>query len=321
MPKEKGKRRPKPNRKHKDTVFVDLFDKDRDGEKNFRSLYKALFNKELDLDTPVRSIHIENVLYTNLATDVSYLVDNKIIFIAEHQSTINENMPLRCLSYISKMYDQLIEFRKRYRKKGIKIQRPEFYVFYNGREDYPVRKTLKLSDAFMEDDHGKNTNVSLELMVEVVNINREKGNEVLEKCKVLREYSLFVESVRRNRLIDPENGFEKAIEECMEAEILSEYLERKSKEVRNMLTAEYDYATDIAVQREEEREIALQEGISQGMKQGMQKGIYQGMQKGKEENSIHIVMNMVSKGLDIQTISEFTDLDISEVKKIKENFS
>ena len=31
-----------------------------------------------------------------------------------------------------------------------------------------------------------------------------------------------------------------------------------------MLIAEYDYGVDIAVQREEEREIALQEGISEG---------------------------------------------------------
>ena len=31
-----------------------------------------------------------------------------------------------------------------------------------------------------------------------------------------------------------------------------------------MLIAEYDYDVDIAVQREEEREIALQEGISEG---------------------------------------------------------
>ena len=34
-----------------------------------------------------------------------------------------------------------------------------------------------------------------------------------------------------------------------------------------MLIAEYDYDVDIAVQREEEREIALQEGISEGSHQ------------------------------------------------------
>ncbi len=297
MTKGKGKKKPKANRKHKDTVFVDLFGKDRDAGKNFRSLFKALFGQELDSDAPIESIHIENVLYTNMVTDVSYLVDNKIIFIAEHQSTINENMPLRCLSYISKIYDQLIEFRKRYRKKGIKIQRPKCYVFYNGKKDHPVQKTLKLSDAFMDDDYGEDKRVSLELLVEIININTGKRNEVLESCKILRDYSLFVESVRKHTEIDPDHGFEKAIRECMENEILKEYLERKSREARNMLTAEYDYATDIAVQREEEREIALQEG----------------MQKKQES----IVLNMFSEGLDIQTISKYTKLNTSEIERIK----
>ncbi len=68
-----------------------------------------------------------------------------------------------------------------------------------------------------------------------------------------------------------------------------------------MLTAEYDYATDIAVQREEEREIALQEG----------------MQKGKEEKATHIVLRMVSKDVDMLTISEYTDLSLEEIEKIK----
>ena len=40
-----------------------------------------------------------------------------------------------------------------------------------------------------------------------------------------------------------------------------------------MLIAEYDYDVDIAVQREEEREIALQEGIVQGEAKGFSLGI------------------------------------------------
>ena len=40
-------------------------------------------------------------------------------------------------------------------------------------------------------------------------------------------------------------------------------MERKSREVMNMLIAEYDYDTDIAVQREEERETAFAAGSHQ----------------------------------------------------------
>ena len=40
-----------------------------------------------------RNIKLENVMYMNIINDVSCLVDGKIIVLAEHQSTINENMP------------------------------------------------------------------------------------------------------------------------------------------------------------------------------------------------------------------------------------
>ncbi|MGI5056602.1 hypothetical protein H0R95_08150, partial [Treponema socranskii] len=86
---------------------------------------------------------------------------------------------------------------------------------------------------------------------------------ILHTCKPLKEYTLFVNTVRKHLKLDSENGFKNAIKECIQNDILREYLLRKSKEVMNMLIAEYDYDVDIAVQREEEREIALQEGSYQ----------------------------------------------------------
>ena len=43
-----------------------------------------------------------------------------------------------------------------------------------------------------------------------------------------------------------------------------------------MLLAEYDYETDIAVQRAEEHEIAFAEGIERGIERGIEQGIEQG---------------------------------------------
>lgn len=74
-------------------------------------------------------------------------------------------------------------------------------------------------------------------------------HEILEKCKVLREYSQFVEATRKYR--EDENQLQKAVKECIEKGILADYLLRKSSEVVNMLMAEYDYEMDIEVQREE----------------------------------------------------------------------
>ena len=252
------------NRKYKDSVFVDLFSEDEKAKENFLSLYNALHGTNLQLSCPVENIRLDNIMYMNIINDVSCLVDNKIIVLAEHQSTINENMPLRFLQYIARLYEKLQAPADRYLRKLSKIPTPELYVFYNGREDYPEMITLKLSDAFIT----KPEQMPLDLEVKVYNINKSKGAEVLSRCKTLDEYSLFIEEVRIQTQLDPENGFTNAVKICIEKGILKEYLQRKSREVINMLIAEYDYDTDIAVQREEAGKIAFAKGISQGLSQG-----------------------------------------------------
>ena len=154
------------NRKYKDSVFVDLFSEDEKAKENFLSLYNALHNTHLPLSCPVENIKLDNVMYMNIINDVSCLVDGKIIVLAEHQSTINENMPLRFLEYIARLYEKLQTPADRYLKKLSPIPTPEFYVFYNGMEDYPETITLKLSDAFIT----KPDSLPLELTVQVMNI-------------------------------------------------------------------------------------------------------------------------------------------------------
>ena len=101
-------------------------------------------------------------------------------------------------------------------------------MFYNGEEKYPSRAELRLSDAFTV----KSAKLCLELVVKVININYNKDNGLLERCKPLEEYTQFVEAVRRHIRLEAENGFKNAIKECIQNDILRDYLERKSREVR-----------------------------------------------------------------------------------------
>jgi len=280
------------NRKYKDSVFVDLFSEDEKAKENFLSLYNALHGTNLQLSCPVENIRLDNVMYMNIINDVSCLVDGKIIVLAEHQSTINENMPLRFLQYISRLYEKLQAPADRYLRKLSKIPTPEFYVFYNGIEDYPKTTTLKLSDAFIT----RPKLIPLELEVKVYNINKNKEAEVLSRCKTLEEYSLFVEEVRKQTQLDSENGFTNAVKICIEKGILKEYLMRKSREVINMLVAEYDYDTDIAVQRAEERQIAFADGSYQ--------------------KAVETAKLMKYENLGIDLISKVTGLPVEEIKTL-----
>ena len=92
----------------------------------------------------------------------------------------------------------------------------------------------------------------MELKVKVININTDKGHSILEKCQVLKEYSLFVDTVRKYE--KEEDSIKKAVRECIANGILEDYLKRKGSEVSNMLIAEYDYEEDMRVNREEARE-------------------------------------------------------------------
>ena len=283
---------PKHNRRYKDSVFVDLFGEDKNAKSNFLSLYNALHGTNFDTSTELEQLSLEQVMYMAFRNDVAYLIDGKIIALTEHQSTINANMPLRFLQYAARLYERIQNPRDRYLKYLKKIPTPEFYVFYNGEEDYPEKSTLRLSDAFMTLPEKP----ALELVVSVTNINYNKGSKILHTCKLLKEYTLFVEAVRRHTKLDSENGFKNAIKECIQNDILREYLQRKSREVMNMLIAEYDYDIDIAVQRKEEREIALKEG--------------------SYRKALQDAANFKKLGVSVNIIAQATGLSEAEVKQL-----
>ena len=75
-----------------------------------------------------------------------------------------------------------------------------------------------------------------------------------------------------------------------------------------MLLMEYDYATDIEVQREE----AFEKGVSKGIQQGIQQGVSQGEYQAKIETA----KNMLKDNLDIETIVKYTGLSIDTINSL-----
>lgn len=246
----------KENSSYKNSVFVDLFFEDYTAESNDISLYNALHEETLPSSTKINKFRISDILYMNFRNDISFGVENQIIVFGEHQSTINYNMPLRSTMYIGRAYEELVPTRDRYRKNIVRIPAPEFYTFYNGTEVFEKERTLKLSDAYMVQGNPP----MLELYVKIININPDKGHDILNKCQILREYGTFVDTVRKFKELHEPEAIQYAIEECIEKGVLEEYLKRKGSQVNNMLVAEYDYELDIEVQREEASEKGKAEG-------------------------------------------------------------
>ena len=258
----------KENREIKNSVFVDLFYEDESAEANEIALFNAIHDKPLPEGTKIRRFRVDNTIYMNFQNDISFDAGGKVIVFGEHQSTINENMPLRSLLYIGRAYERLVPPRSRYKKKIVFLPTPEFYTFYNGKEKWEKEKELRLSDAYIV----KDGEPSLELKVKVINIRQEEHHEILEKCQVLKEYSQFMEIVQNYQISGEEEPYKKAIKECIEKGILADYLMRKGSEVVNMLLDEYDYETDIEVQREEAREEGRIEEKSALIRKKLEKG-------------------------------------------------
>ena len=284
------------NRHYKDSVFVDLFSSDRTAKDNFLALYNALYNTNYQSTDILKNMRLKQTMYMSFANDVSYLVDNKIIVLAEHQSTVNPNMPLRCLEYVTRLYEHIQNPRDRYSRALKKIPVPVFYVFYNGRENIPAQKILRLSDSFIKQPETP----TLELVVKLININYDKDSRIVKRCEPLGQYSLFVDAVRRHIAVDKEHGFENAIKECIKNDILKEYLQRKSREVINMLIAEYDYDTDIAVQREE----------------SLMLGIQQGEARGSRQKALETAKTMLTMGYPLNDICKISGLSQAEVEAL-----
>ena len=248
------------NRKYKDSVFTDLFGSDRDGKKNFLDLYNALSGSDYKLgEVSLKRKVIEQALYKTFNNDVSWEINGKLIVLVEHQSTINENMPFRCLEYVTRIYEGIVPVKERYAEKVYKIPNPDFYVVYVGKKQLPPEQELRLSDAFYTKDNSK-----LELVVKVKNCIDPKLLPIFKSCDILKEYCQFIEIVEQNyNKLFPKKSFKKAIEIAMEQGILTDYLDRKSREVINMLCAKYSYKDDIAVKQQEAREDGIQIGQQQ----------------------------------------------------------
>ena len=283
----------KENREHKDSLFVDLFYQDETAKKNLLSLYNALHDTNYKDETIIRKVKIDDVLYKNFKNDISCEVNGQVLVFGEHMSTINRNMPLRCLMYVGRAYEQLVDSKARYRTTLVKIPTPEFYVFYNGEKEQPLEQVLSLSDAFMN-PAGEN---SVELKVKVININSDKAHGILDKCGILKEYSQFISTVRKYS--EEESAIKKAIKECIEKGILADYLKRKGSEVENMLIAEYSYEEDMQVKQEEAR----QEGIWQGRREGitLSADIFQMVKKNPDLTNVQIAENLGCSVEDVES--------------------
>ena len=321
----------KANRNYKDTLFRFIFS---DKEK-LLGLYNALNNSNYTDTTELSINTLENAVYLNIKNDISFVFQFDL-YLFEHQSTFCPNMPLRDLQYVSAVLENLIKDFDLYSSTLVKIPSPHFVVFYNGKEKKEDRMVLKLSDAFQN----KEKEPQLELLVTMININYGKNRELLDACKDLRDYSIYVAKIRsymegndgklegfdddediKNKgnntekyKMTIEEAVEKTIDDCVREGILVDILTKFRAEVKKLSIFEYNARLHEETLKKEGYEDGLEEGRIEGRAEGRIKGRAEGRKDEREE----IIQNAFRKGYTPEQIAEFTGAELEEVLKVRE---
>ena len=250
--------KPKARREYKDTVFRMLFS----DEKNLLSLYNAVTGRSYEDAKELEIVTLDNAVYMGMKNDLAFLLDLHIS-LYEHQSTKNPNMPL---FYISLEYQKYVSDKSLYSSALLKIPAPVFIVFYNGAEDMEERTELRLSQAYEHFEGEPN----LELKVRVLNINAGHNAELMEQCRMLKEYAQYVARVRGyTASMKLEEAVRRAIKECIAEGILADFLRKNRAEVEMVSILEYDKEYEEKKLRKAEYEAGEQEGLNRGLAQGI----------------------------------------------------
>ncbi|OLA05629.1 MAG: hypothetical protein BHV90_05840 [Clostridiales bacterium 42_27] len=274
----------KANRKYKDTVFRMLFS----DRKNLLSLYNAVNGTTYDNPSMLEIVTLENAVYIGMKNDLSFIV-NTNLFLYEHQSTYNPNMPLRDLLYIAAEYQKLVDNKSLYSPILQKIPEPNFIVFYNGTEKKEESWVTYLSEAY-EDFSGE---ANLELKVLTLNVNEGHNRKLMEECHILREYAQYVAKVRKyTKEMNLDGAVELAVDECIQEGILVEFLRKNKSEVVAMSIFEYNQEEEERKWKESVYEAARAEGRAEGKAEGK-------LQAKKE-----IVQSLAERGMNLGDIAE-----------------
>ena len=237
------------NRIYKDRLYKMIFN----DKSELLKLYNAINRTHYDDPAMLTITTLDNAIYMTMENDLSLIIDMRLA-LYEQQSTVNPNLPLRFLMYIADIYSAYVKDMNIYSSKKLQIPLPSFVIFYNGVQSQPDRAEFLLSELF----HPTSNEPALELKAVMLNINKGHNQELMNACHTLRDYSEYVARIRTYSGEMPlTDAVEKAITECIQENILQDFLLKNRAEAKAMSIYEYDEEKTMRMFRKE----TLEDGI------------------------------------------------------------
>ncbi len=239
----------------KASVFTNLFSKT---EYTYQ-LYKAL-HPEDDKTTidEITLMNIESHMLNQQYNDLGFMVGERLIILAEAQSTWSENIVVRCLLYVVQTWYKYIKRKKLdvYDEEKIKLPVPELYMIYTGTERIDKPDKLTLEDSFFE---GKEIGVDCEVKMLYDGARGDIINQYVRFCHIFNEQVKLHGRTRK--------AVDETIRICRGEAVLEEYLEREREEIMDMMLALFDEKTimtnhDATIERKSRKKGRMEEKIS-----------------------------------------------------------
>ena len=278
-------------RQYQDTVFRMYFN---DAER-LRELAGALHGRVYAPSEPVEIVTLEGTFLSQVKNDISFLLAGRHLVFIEHQSTPNENMPLRCLYYICEQLRREIDGKRLYRNRRIPLPLPEFHVFYTGTKNLPEESVMRLSDAYRMAGDEK---IHLELVVTVHNVVYREQKKLLMQSTALHDYTFFIACIKANIAagMGRVDAIRAAIRQCIERGIMRDFLEEHEREVVDMVDFEWNQEMFEAAKFEE--------------------GLEQGLEQGRNEGKVEMILSMLREKMPLEMIAKVSNLSLEKVREL-----
>lgn len=280
----------------KDSVFSDLF---RD-KSYLLQLYQALHPEDTETtEEDLVDVTIQNVLTDDLYNDLGFRNKDRIVILAEAQSTWSVNIIVRVLLYLAQTWNEYIETTRqnRYGSRKLKLPSPEMYVVYTGgRQEKP--EYLNLADEFFG---GKGEFVDVKVKVLYGDGKDDIISQYVDFTKVYQKQTRL-----HGRTIE---AVSETIRICKDKGVLIEYLSSREKEVVSIMMALFDQEKAVEQFGYEKRQEGRREGRREGHKEG-------DLSRAKKTAS-----NMLKRGSSLIEVAEILELPVETIRSWSEESS
>lgn len=250
--------------------------------------------------------------------------DLYLYLLLEFQSSTDDFMAVRIMSYVALLYQDIIKAEKK--KKGDLLPPVLPIVLYNGLAEWEAKTNIY--NLIQAPPAGLDKFVpKLEyLLIDEARANpkelEELGNCIsalfqLENCQTPQNFYNVIGNLISWLNSPQQNSLKRAFTVWINRVLLRGKLVDKIPDNISLEEVQTMLEERIIQWPVEWEKAGVQKGLEKGMQKGLEKGMQKGLEKGERKKAIEVAINMLKENYPLATIVKLTALDLETLEKLK----